>query len=349
MNLYAFCGGDPVNRRELYGLCDDGGGLMGSIASAWNWFTGRVSDGINWLGGLLSGGSSDQPAQPDSNANSSAGTNSGGSSGGGSSGGGSSSRLPGELSRDQVNDGQLSKFDRLRLQGAGNIYQDDGAYRSYLNALNPLREQYSYAIDSMDQDGSYQMQSHLAEYLSEFMGGYSSAFAGLIRALAADAREAAELAATEFYYEMDPFEVFEPRYTNREAYEYMLRQSSDALHQETLRQKAEWNRRYGLDGAMPVRNYSEPKIEWNYDACYNRESDVLIPFYVVGGVSAAGEGAVALLASNSARSVVAAGAIYSMPYEAAAYNYTVTYAVPAAYGHFQWQMVILVRVLPIIG
>jgi len=48
-----------------------------------------------------------------------------------------------------VNDGQLSKFDRLRLQGVGIIYQNDGAYDAYLRALNPLRERYSEIMTSL--------------------------------------------------------------------------------------------------------------------------------------------------------------------------------------------------------
>jgi hypothetical protein len=75
VNLYAFCGGDPVNNRELYGLCDDSGGV--SLGSVCSWF----SDGWNRLkdmfGGSNSSATSDEQARPDVTTNVSSGSNSG--------------------------------------------------------------------------------------------------------------------------------------------------------------------------------------------------------------------------------------------------------------------------------
>jgi RHS repeat-associated protein len=65
VNLYAFCGGDPVNKLELYGLCS--GGYWGGSSGAYFSNYGGYSDSYrSRLGGKFDSYSSYQPSQPDS-------------------------------------------------------------------------------------------------------------------------------------------------------------------------------------------------------------------------------------------------------------------------------------------
>lgn len=69
VNLYAFCGGDPVNHRELYGLCDNGD--WGSVGSFFSSVGDAISGAISYIDDAIGGAwnyiTSDQAAEPESN------------------------------------------------------------------------------------------------------------------------------------------------------------------------------------------------------------------------------------------------------------------------------------------
>jgi RHS repeat-associated protein len=63
VNLYAFCGGDPVNNREFYGLCN-GGGFWGWVGSFFSGLRGAITGAVTWLGNQFEYKSADKPADP---------------------------------------------------------------------------------------------------------------------------------------------------------------------------------------------------------------------------------------------------------------------------------------------
>jgi RHS repeat-associated protein len=228
VNLYAFCGGDPVNNRELYGLCEATGfwGWMGSFFSRiGNAIENAIGSAIDWV----TGNKNDDSQKP--------GTSDPGF-------------IP--LVIDPNGNAVVLVTDPEKFKKACDEYAKNHNGEDPRVATGD--EFWDYWRDTMrDADGRIKNKIEFAEYLANSLNKLSSTFAENLKKVAMEGLELAKIEYEDLYI-MSPFEVTASRYTDAELYQMRLAEQARA---EELRlylereERANWSQEYGLNQAMP--------------------------------------------------------------------------------------------------
>jgi RHS repeat-associated protein len=244
VNLYAFCSGDPVNNRELYGLCDSGwfGDLCSALSSVVSAICSAVSYVADAIGGVLDYFTSDQEAVPESNPEPS----------------GATGVDPGcqVIGVDQNGNYIVAVTNQEEFDKRVSEYQQRH------NGENPVLATCQVDRDFIDRILSDSaMQREFTKYLSLSIGGYSSKYATYAQALAAEVKYYTELANTEFFCELPPFEVWADQYTPEERhFMYLQEMNAWELRQERI-DRASFHDRCGLNQPLPVREYADTGVD----------------------------------------------------------------------------------------